>query len=57
MIALVPMVSAAKPAPVPRVVVKQDGSWWTATIEAFPGAYGQGHSRIAAVRNLASAVG
>ena len=38
------------------MVIKRDGKWWTASLPSFPGAYGQGRTRVAAVRSLASAV-
>jgi predicted RNase H-like HicB family nuclease len=45
------------PAPKPpRVILKRDGKWWSATMPSFPGAYGQGRTPRAAMRSLASAV-
>jgi len=39
-----------------RFILRQEGRLWWATVTTFPGAYGQGRTRAAALRNLISAV-
>jgi predicted RNase H-like HicB family nuclease len=40
----------------PLVELEFDGRWWAASMPCFPGVYGQGRTRAAAIQSLVSAV-
>jgi hypothetical protein len=47
----------AQPKPLLKgVVLERSGRWWAAELPSFPGAHGQGRTRLEAYQNLLAAI-